>query len=120
MTLFIANTDQQRREMLAEGGISADDLFADVPPEARCGELNVPPGMGEQGAPTARTWLGATAHGTREAASTLEGRPGCARTGEGEREVRQCRASSQDGRRGLPYALNRELLQIHSLSDGST
>jgi glycine dehydrogenase subunit 1 len=45
---FIANTDQQREEMLAELGISAEDLFADIPAALRCGELNIPPGLDEQ------------------------------------------------------------------------
>ncbi len=46
---FIANTDEQRRQMLAEiGAGSVEELFADIPPELRCGELNIPPGMTEQ------------------------------------------------------------------------
>ncbi len=45
---FIANTDTQRDQMLAELGISAEDLFADIPAELRCGELNIPPGLDEQ------------------------------------------------------------------------
>ena len=46
---FISNTDQQRREMLADMGLSSiEDLFADIPPELRCGELNLPAGLTEQ------------------------------------------------------------------------
>ena len=46
---FIANTDQQRRQMLAEIGLgSVEELFADIPPELRCRELKLPPGMTEQ------------------------------------------------------------------------
>ena len=46
---FIANTDAQRREMLDAIGVAGlDDLFADIPPELRCGGLNVPPGLTEQ------------------------------------------------------------------------
>lgn len=46
---FIANTDQQRNEMLAEIGLSdIEELFADIPAELRCGPLNLPPGLSEQ------------------------------------------------------------------------
>ncbi|HAU36146.1 MAG TPA: aminomethyl-transferring glycine dehydrogenase subunit GcvPA [Phycisphaerales bacterium] len=45
---FIANTDEQRRQMLAEIGLTADDLFAPIPSELRCDELNLPSGMSEQ------------------------------------------------------------------------
>ena len=45
---FIANTDTQREEMLAELGVSAEDLFADIPASLRCGELDIPPGLDEQ------------------------------------------------------------------------
>jgi glycine dehydrogenase subunit 1 len=45
---FIANTDEQRAAMLAEIGLTAQDLFGDVPPALRCGGLNLPQGMGEQ------------------------------------------------------------------------
>jgi len=45
---FIANTDEQRAQMLAEIGLKRDDLFADIPPELRCGDLHVPPAMPEQ------------------------------------------------------------------------
>jgi glycine dehydrogenase subunit 1 len=46
---FIANTDAQRRQMLAAIGVeSIDELFADIPQELRCQELNVPPGLPEQ------------------------------------------------------------------------
>ena len=45
---FVANTAQQRREMLDAIGITAEDLFADIPPQLRCKELNIPPGLSEQ------------------------------------------------------------------------
>ncbi len=45
---FIANTDEQRREMLAAIGLSMDDLFAAIPPAARCQGLNLPKGLSEQ------------------------------------------------------------------------
>ena len=46
---FIANTDEQRREMLRlVGAGSIEGLFADIPADLRCGELDVPDGMTEQ------------------------------------------------------------------------
>src|SRR3989304_719821 len=45
---FIANTDQQRQEMLAELGLSREDLFADIPADLRCGTLQLPRGLSEQ------------------------------------------------------------------------
>ncbi len=45
---FISNTDQQRVQMLAEIGLTAEDLFADVPAALRCGGLNLAEGIGEQ------------------------------------------------------------------------
>jgi len=46
---FIPHTDDDRREMLAAIGVeSLDDLFADIPPELRCGELDIPLGKSEQ------------------------------------------------------------------------
>ena len=46
---FIANTDEQRRQMLAAIGVAdVEELFADIPPELRCGPLDVEPGLGEQ------------------------------------------------------------------------
>lgn len=45
---YISNTDEQRAEMLAEIGLMAEDLFADVPPELRCGGLNLAEGISEQ------------------------------------------------------------------------
>lgn len=45
---FISNTDAQRRAMLAEIGLTGEDLFADVPAALRCGGLALPEGMGEQ------------------------------------------------------------------------
>ncbi len=45
---FVANTDDQRREMLAEIGLSMDDLFAAIPRNHRCQGLNLPRGLSEQ------------------------------------------------------------------------
>ncbi|MDP7287454.1 MAG: aminomethyl-transferring glycine dehydrogenase subunit GcvPA [Phycisphaerae bacterium] len=46
---FIANTDAQRQEMLAAIGVEKiEDLFANIPPELRCDELDIPPGLTEQ------------------------------------------------------------------------
>ncbi len=45
---FIANTDQQRKQMLDELGMSSEDLFADIPSQLQCGDLNLPAGIGEQ------------------------------------------------------------------------
>ena len=45
---FIANTDDQRKQMLDEIGLSMEDLFADVPAEMKCNGLNLPEGMSEQ------------------------------------------------------------------------
>ncbi len=45
---FIANTDEQRREMLTEIGMTEEDLFASIPSEDRCGELDIPDGLSEQ------------------------------------------------------------------------
>ena len=46
---FIANTDEQRREMLKAIGVeSIEALFADIPPELRCGALRLKRGLTEQ------------------------------------------------------------------------
>jgi glycine dehydrogenase subunit 1 len=45
---FIANTDQQRKQMLAEIGLMMEQLFSDIPKELRCGPLNLPEGQTEQ------------------------------------------------------------------------
>lgn len=45
---FIANTDQQRKEMLQEIGLNMGDLFGDIAEEFRCGELDIRSGMSEQ------------------------------------------------------------------------
>ena len=45
---FIANTDQQRKQMLAEIGLSMEQLFSDIPKELRSGQLNLPEGLTEQ------------------------------------------------------------------------
>jgi glycine dehydrogenase subunit 1 len=45
---YISNTDGQRAAMLAQIGLKAEDLFADVPEGLRCGGLNLPEGLSEQ------------------------------------------------------------------------
>jgi len=45
---FIANTNQQRQEMLAELALTMDQLFADIPADLRCATLDVPEAMSEQ------------------------------------------------------------------------
>jgi len=45
---FIPHTDAQRRAMLETIGVAgAEDLFADIPPAMRAGELNLPAGHSE-------------------------------------------------------------------------
>jgi glycine dehydrogenase subunit 1 len=44
---FIANTDDQRKEMLDEIGLSMEDLFADIPSELMYSGLDLPEGMSE-------------------------------------------------------------------------
>ena len=46
---YIPNTDDDRRSMLAAIGVaSADELFADIPPELRIEGLELPPALPEQ------------------------------------------------------------------------
>ncbi len=45
---FIANTNQQRQQMLKEIGCTMEELFADIPDELKVKELNLPAGMSEQ------------------------------------------------------------------------
>src|SRR4030042_1821000 len=45
---FIANTDQQRKQMLAEIGLTMEGLFSDIPKKLLCGELNIAEGLTEQ------------------------------------------------------------------------
>ncbi|MDT8390090.1 MAG: aminomethyl-transferring glycine dehydrogenase subunit GcvPA [Lentisphaeria bacterium] len=45
---YIANTDEQRQQMLADLGLSMEDLFADIPEASRCPDLNLPPALSEQ------------------------------------------------------------------------
>jgi glycine dehydrogenase subunit 1 len=45
---FISNTDEQRAAMLAEIGLTADDLFSDIPASLRCDGLDLPEGISEQ------------------------------------------------------------------------
>ena len=45
---FISNTDHQRTQMLADMGLSMEDLFADIPPNLRCPDLDLPAGLSEQ------------------------------------------------------------------------
>ena len=45
---FIANTNQQREEMLTDIGLTMDDLFADIPEVLRCQSFDLPEGISEQ------------------------------------------------------------------------
>ncbi len=45
---FIANTDQQRRDMLNEIGLTMADLFDDIPENLRSRSLDIPAGISEQ------------------------------------------------------------------------
>jgi glycine dehydrogenase subunit 1 len=45
---FIANTDEQRKQMLAEIGLTMEKLFSDIPKNLLCGKLNLPDGLAEQ------------------------------------------------------------------------
>jgi len=45
---FIANTDEQRRQMLGELGLSLEDLFGDIPARMRSGPLKLAEGLSEQ------------------------------------------------------------------------
>jgi glycine dehydrogenase subunit 1 len=45
---FIANTEEQRRQMLAEMGVTREQLFSDIPPELMCRSFNLPHGLSEQ------------------------------------------------------------------------
>ncbi len=56
---FIANTDEQRREMLQTIGLSAEDLFADIPDHLRAGPPDIPAGISEQQAAQRLTELAA-------------------------------------------------------------
>ena len=47
---YIANTDADRRAMLAAIGVaSSDELFADIPPDFRIEGLNLPPALSDRG-----------------------------------------------------------------------
>jgi len=45
---FISNTKEQQKQMLADIGLSMDDLFADIPGELRYENFNLPAGLSEQ------------------------------------------------------------------------
>jgi len=45
---FVSNTAEQRKAMLAEIGLSGEELFADIPPGMRACEMDIPPGLSEQ------------------------------------------------------------------------
>ncbi|MBP8302688.1 MAG: aminomethyl-transferring glycine dehydrogenase subunit GcvPA [Phycisphaerae bacterium] len=45
---FIPNTDAQRSRMLSHIGLSMEDLFADVPPDLLCPDLDLAAGLSEQ------------------------------------------------------------------------
>ncbi len=44
---FIANTDSQQKQMLADIGLSIDDLFADIPKDLMRQNFNLPPQTSE-------------------------------------------------------------------------
>jgi len=45
---YIAHTDDERVRMLREIGLTAEQLFSDIPEELRCGPLNIASGLSEQ------------------------------------------------------------------------
>ncbi len=45
---FISNTAQQQEQMLAEIGLTREDLFSDVPPDLMGGDFKLPLGLTEQ------------------------------------------------------------------------
>lgn len=45
---FIANTDQQRQQMLAQIGLTMEDLFADIPSQLCTSRVGIPQGLSEQ------------------------------------------------------------------------
>jgi len=44
---FIANTDQQRQQMLADIGMSMNELFSDIPPQLLAKSFDLPDGISE-------------------------------------------------------------------------
>jgi len=69
---YIANTEDQQKEMLAELGLSSvDELFADVPEALRCAGLDLPEGLPEQ--EVRRRVARLAAHNTRPLVSFLGG-----------------------------------------------
>jgi glycine dehydrogenase subunit 1 len=45
---FISNTSQQQKQMLAEIGLTMDELFGDIPTELMAKPFDLPPGLSEQ------------------------------------------------------------------------
>ncbi len=45
---FIPNTEEQRKQMLKEIGLSMDDLFSDIPADLQYSDFNLPEGLSEQ------------------------------------------------------------------------
>lgn len=45
---FISNTPEQQQQMLADMGLTMDDLFADIPPDLKHHEFKLPAGLSEQ------------------------------------------------------------------------
>jgi len=45
---FISNTSQQQKQMLAEIGLTMDELFGDIPAELMAKPFDLPPGLSEQ------------------------------------------------------------------------
>ena len=68
---FIANTDKQREQMLGELGMSAADLFADIPADLRCERLQIGRGLSEQ--EVRRRLAGLSARNRSELVSFLGG-----------------------------------------------
>jgi len=45
---FIPNTEEQRKQMLADIGLTMNDLFSDIPADLRYSDFNLPGGLSEQ------------------------------------------------------------------------
>lgn len=69
---FIANTDEQQKAMLEQIGVkSVEELFAVIPPELRCKDLNIPDGLTEQD--VRHELAGLANHNTQDLVSFLGG-----------------------------------------------
>ena len=45
---FIANTDLEQKQMLADIGLRAEDLFGEIPKQLFCKDMKLPEGLSEQ------------------------------------------------------------------------